>query len=527
MVRKIKAKLVLRLRAEGFSRRQIAAQGMSRHSVDAVIAAADREGVGFEDVIDVSEADVYARLFPGRGEHESVFAQPDWVGVHRELAKVGVTLKLLHNEYRDTCQSDGSAVMGYDRFCKTYQQHVLVTGLASRVGHKSGQSVEVDWSGPTMQLTDPATGARTRVFLFVGCLPFSRYAFVEPALDMKQDTWLRAHSAMFDWFGGSVPRIVPDNLKTGVIKHPAEGEVVLNDAYREFAAHYSAAVLPGRVRKPKDKASVENTVGNIATWVIAALRGQSFEALAELRGAVYERVRAYNAEPFQKRPGSRTGVFETEEKMLLRPLPAVGFEISRWVYGRRVRKDAHVVFERNFYSVPYAHVGRGVDLRIKSSTLEVFAGDQRLTSHLLAPAGSVNEYRTHDTDLAGGPRYRQWDAVRVREWAGRIGENTTTVVNRIFESVPVDEQGLDAALAVLRLTRRFSAARVEAAAQVALASRVRSPRYAHLRPILDTHQDDPGRRRPHFEPSGDIAQTEHAEPAGYVRGADYYAGSAR
>ena len=94
------------------------------------------------------------------------------------------------------------------------------------------------------------------MYLFVACLPFSRYAFVEPALDMKQDTWLRAHVAMFEAFTGSVPRIVPDNLKTGVIKHPREGEVVLNDAYREMAAHYSAAVLPGRIRAPKDKASV-------------------------------------------------------------------------------------------------------------------------------------------------------------------------------------------------------------------------------------------------------------------------------
>ena len=252
MVRRIKAKLVLRLRAEGLTGRQIAAQGMSRHSVSAVLDAADREGVGWDDVAELDEADVYARLFPGRGEHESVHAQPDWDKVHRELARVGVTLKLLHGEYVDACRAKGETAMGYDRFCKTYQRHVLVIGAASRVGHKAGQTVEVDWSGKTMQLSDPVTGQATRVYLFVATLPFSRYSFVEPALDMKQDTWLRANTAMFDWFGGSVPRIVPDNLKAGVIKHPAEGEVVLNDAYRELAAHYSAAVLPGRVKKPKD-----------------------------------------------------------------------------------------------------------------------------------------------------------------------------------------------------------------------------------------------------------------------------------
>ena len=521
MVRKIKAKLVLRLRAEGFSARQIAAQGMSRHSVVAVMEAADRDGVSWDEVAELDEMAIYARLFPGRGEHESVHSQPDWDLVHRELAKVGVTLKLLHGEYVDSCRAEGATAMGYDRFCKTYQQHVLIAGAASRVGHKAGQSVEVDWSGKTMQLTNPATGQQTRVYLFVGTLPFSRYSFVEPTLEMRQDTWLRAHVSMFDWFAGSVPRIVPDNLKTGVISHPVEGEVVLNDAYRELAAHYSAAVLPGRVKKPKDKASVENTVGNIATWVIAGLRATPFATLPELRVAVYERVTAYNAEPFQKRQGSRLGVFESEEKPLLRPLPQVPFEISRWIYRRRVQKNGHVVFERNFYSVPYPHIGRPVDLRITDNTLEVFAGQERLTSHLLAPAGLVNEYRTHDADLPDGPRYRQWDAERVREWAGRIGENTVTVVNRIFESVPVDEQGLDAALAVLRLTRRYSAARVEVAAEIALSSRVRSPRYAHLRPILETNQDHPDGRSPWSEPAM------IGKPAGYVRGADYYAGGTR
>jgi hypothetical protein len=115
MVRKIKAKLVLRLRAEGLTGRQIAAQGMSRTSVAAVIDAADRVGIGWDDVADLDEVDVYARLFPGRGEHDSVHAQPDWEKVHRELARVGVTLKLLHGEYVDACRAKGETAMGYDR----------------------------------------------------------------------------------------------------------------------------------------------------------------------------------------------------------------------------------------------------------------------------------------------------------------------------------------------------------------------------------------------------------------------------
>jgi transposase len=109
---------------------------------------------------------------------------------------------------------------------------VLIAGAASRVGHKAGQTVEVDWSGETMQLIDPVTLQQTRVYLFVAALPFSRFAFVEPTVDTRLDTWLRVRVAMFDWLSGSVPRIVPDNLKTGALKHPAEGEVVLNEGCR-------------------------------------------------------------------------------------------------------------------------------------------------------------------------------------------------------------------------------------------------------------------------------------------------------
>ena len=149
-----------------------------------------------------------------------------------------MTLKRLHAEYRDACSARGEASMGYDRFCKRYREFTVRKSVVSRVGHKAGRIMEVDWAGPTMAVVDPATGEVSKVCLFVACLPFSRMSWVEPTLDMKQDTWLRCHARAFGYFGGAAPCIVPDNLKTGVKRHPREGEVVVNDAYREMAAHY-------------------------------------------------------------------------------------------------------------------------------------------------------------------------------------------------------------------------------------------------------------------------------------------------
>lgn len=61
-----------------------------------------------------------------------------------------MTLKLLQGVYTDTCFATDAPAMGCDRFCRSYQRHVLVTGAASKVGHKAAETVEVDWSGPTM-----------------------------------------------------------------------------------------------------------------------------------------------------------------------------------------------------------------------------------------------------------------------------------------------------------------------------------------------------------------------------------------
>src|SRR5699024_5135689 len=197
-----------------------------------------------------------------------------------------------------------------------------------------------------------------------------------------------------------------------------------------------------------------NTVGHVATWVIAALRNQTFTTLGELGEAITTQVAAYNREPFQKRARSRASIFQAEEHSLLRPLPAAEYEISEWVYGRRVARNGHITWARNYYSVPYTQIGEKVDVRITSRMVEIYRHHERLSSHARPAPGVVNSYATNEVDLPPGPGYQEWDAPRVRAWAGRVGPCAQMVVDRIFESVPVLEQGLDPALAVLRLSQR-------------------------------------------------------------------------
>lgn len=123
MARKIKAKRILQLRDGGLSRTAIArSTGMSKQSVCDVFDVAEEQGITYDAVRDMPDDEVYRLVFPDRNNHEPSYCSPDWEHVHRELAKTGVTLKLLHSEYADKCAEQGLVSMGYDRFCKLYRE---------------------------------------------------------------------------------------------------------------------------------------------------------------------------------------------------------------------------------------------------------------------------------------------------------------------------------------------------------------------------------------------------------------------
>ncbi len=102
MARKIRAKLILQLHESGMSQNEIArSQSMSKHSVSDVVHRAAGLDIGWIDIASKSEQEVYAMLFPKRLKDAPVYPDPDWSYIHKELAKTGVTLKLLHAEYVD------------------------------------------------------------------------------------------------------------------------------------------------------------------------------------------------------------------------------------------------------------------------------------------------------------------------------------------------------------------------------------------------------------------------------------------
>ena len=129
--------------------------------------------------------------------------------------------------------------------------------------------------------------------------------------------------------GGVARQIVCDNLKAGVTA-ASRYEPGISRTYQDMATHYGTAILPARVRKPRDKAKVEVGVQVVQRWVLARLRHRRFHSLAELNGAIRELVTDLNNRPMRHLGTSRRALFEAIERQALLALPDAPYAYAEW-----------------------------------------------------------------------------------------------------------------------------------------------------------------------------------------------------
>ncbi|MGL5870670.1 Mu transposase domain-containing protein, partial [Clostridium chrysemydis] len=321
------------------------------------------------------------------------------------------------------------------------------------------------------------------------------------------------HVHAYKFFGGVTRMLIPDNLKTGVEKSSWYNPII-NKTYHEMAEHYGTAVIPARVRKPKDKASVESTVGSISTWILGALRKQKFFSFAELNECIEEKLHHFNHKPFQKKPGSRYSTFMEEEKCMLLPLPSKPYELATWKIAT-VQFNYHISIDKMLYSVPYEYIKHKVDVRLTKNVIEVFYNARRICSHprLYGHPGQYSTVNEHMPE--NHKKYIEWDSKRFISWAENIGPSTTIAVKGILSSYKVEQQGYKACMALLKLADKYAISRLEKACEKAL-SYTPHPSYKSIQTILKTGQDKV------IKEEVPMSKTVDSPSGGLVRGADYY-----
>jgi len=456
-----KIREILRLKHEvGLSNRAIArACCISNSTVGDYVVRARRAGLVWPLVEERTEDELYKLLFPEVKKPQRVERPvPDWEAVQRELSRQGVTLNLLWQEYREK-HPDG---YGRSQFCEHYQRWNQSHATSMRMPHKAGEVLEVDYAGMTLPITNPETGEVSQVVVFVATLPASSYIYAEVQPSQELQHWLAGHVRAFAFFGG-VPKILrPDNLKSGV-KKPNYYEPDLNPSYQELAEQYHVAVLPARVRKPKDKASVENGVQNVERWVLAPLRNRTFFSIGEANRAIATLLESLNAKEMHHLGKSRRELFEELDQPALQSLPERPYEFARWK-NARVSIDYHVAFEGHYYSVPHTLVGQEVQIRATERMVEVFHKSQQVAIH---PLSSLQgRFSTSADHMPSHHRFvLNADSDFFLREAAKIGPQTAAFVTAVLRSRPFPQQAFRTCLGILDLAHKYLPAHLETACQ--------------------------------------------------------------
>ena len=483
-MRKVKQILRLKLQAELSDRATARSVNVSRDTVHDYTERARAAGLtSWEQVTKIPEAEIEKLLFPprvsrGRGRR---FREPDWRRVHEELGKKGVTRHLLWQEY---LQEDPSTAYKYSQFCNLYKEWRKRLPAEMVQTYKGGEYLFVDYAGVTVPWTDRETGEEKKAEIFVTALGASSYIYAEAQPSQNMASWIKGHVNALEYMGGVPEIVVPDNLKSGV-RSPSYYEPDINPTYDDLSLHYGFAIIPARVRKPRDKAKVETAVQVVERWVLAPLRKRQFFSIQEINEAMRPLLEEVNNRQMKHLGKSRRQLFETLDLPALGPLPRYPFEYAERKRCR-VGINYHVHYDRYYYSVPYTLIKEEVEVRATSTTIEIFHKGTRVASHM---RGGPSKYVTSDSHMPSEHQRRkqQWSPERFIRWAEQVGPNTKNVITHQLSSKRHPEQAYRVCIGILKLSEKYSDSRLEAACSWALSHNIYS--YKRISNILKNGMD--------------------------------------
>ena len=463
----IKIRQILRLQSQGCSKLQIAAQtGIARNTLKKYIREFIASGLTFDEINELSDKEL-----------EDLFVKPEdkplnerlqtlfslFPAIDKELKKKGVTRQLLWEEYKRD-HPDG---VGKSQFKHYFAQWKAQVNPVMHMEHKAGDKLYVDFAGDKLSIIDRQTGEIKPVEVFVAILGASQLTYVEAVMTQQKEDFIFACENALHYCSGVPAAIVPDNLKSAVIKS-SRYEPTLNEAFADFAEHYGTTILPARAYRPRDKALVENAVRIIYSRIYVKVKRSEYYSLGELNAAILAALQEHNNAPLRGRNYSRRQQFDEVERSALMPLPALRYELKKHQYAT-VAKNGHVGLssDKHYYSVPYRFIGKKVKLLYSRHSVEIYYNYERIALH--ERIKSPYQYTTEKDHMASAHRFvSEWTPDRFTSWAASIHEDVRLYVLKVLDRKQHPEQAYKSCLGILGFAKKVGNERLIKACQRAL-----------------------------------------------------------
>ena len=481
-----KIRQILRLHSRGVSKLKIAEQtGVARNTIKKYIKEFSQSGLGFLEVNELCDKDLedlFVKKEPTRSNTKLELLFSLFPSIDKQLKKKGVTRNLLWEEYRRN-NPIGVGRSQFNRYFASWKAQVSPT---MRMDHKVGDKLYVDFAGDKLSIVDKQTGEIQYVEIFVAILGASQLTYVEAVMSQQKEDFIGACEGALLYYGGVPAAIVPDNLKSAVTKS-SKYEPVLNDAFADFAQHYSTTILPARAYKPRDKALVENAVRILYTRIYTKIRGKDYFTLEELNVAIRVALEEHNSTLLTGRNYSRRQQFEEIERIALSPLPPLRYELKKEIFVT-VMKNGHVSLnvDKHYYSVPYRFIGKKVKLMYSRSVVEIFYHYERIAIHKRLK--SPYNYTTDKEHLASAHRFvSDWTPERFLSWGASIHEDVQLYILKILDRKQHPEQAYKSCVGILSFAKKVGNDRLTKACQRALGYGIYN--YKTIQSILEKGMD--------------------------------------
>lgn len=440
--------------------------GISKNTVRSYLKKLKGGKEQIKEVLDLEEGDAIELMYSQEGKvsvDRTAILYSKMAYWIKELRRVGVTKYLLWQEYR----LDYPSGYGYSQFCEHLKRELGRRDLTMSLDHTPGETMQADFAGSKLHWVDERTGEVHACEVLVAVMPHSQYTFAIAVPSQKTPDFIHGLNMIFLFFGRLPKVILSDNFKSYVIKAD-KYDPEFNELCVQLAAYYHIDLSSTRVRKPKDKASVENMVKTSYTRLYAPIRNEIYHSIEALNEGLRNQAIKNNAEPYQKRQGSRLEIFKEYEFPVMQELPSELFEIKRMTKSK-VRRDYHVYIgeEKNYYSVPYQYVGKNTIVVYTSKVVEVYLDNQRIAMHERLPSRNAYRHQTSDkhmpTNHSEWKKARGFNAAYFLAQADKIGPGTRWAIQHVLLSRIHEPQSYNSCQGIFRLGEKYSKSRLELA----------------------------------------------------------------
>ncbi len=441
--------------------------------------------IDIDDFISLNELEQERLFYPKNicdVKPQTSKVMPDYIYIHNELKRkkqTKVTLSLLYEEYKE---ANPNNYYGSTQFRDYYSKFLNKINPSMKQVHLSGEKLFVDYSGLTIPIVNQRTGEITKAQIFVAVLGASGYTYVHATYSQKQRDFILSHTLAYDFFGGTPLIVVPDNLKSAIIKNNKKDGIVINESYAALARHYNMAVSPARPYKPKDKSKAEQGVQGIQRWILASLRHQTFFSVDELNDAISLLLDKYNNKIVKRFNKSRFEMFLELDKPFLQSLPN-----ERYIYKEfkeaTVSQSYHIFLEGCEYSVPYKYLGFKVFVAYSNQSVSIYYKGIQIALHpKLHFSGQTSTLSEHM------PLNHQYANEKINpgkylNWAKDIGIFTLQWVKKEFEEVTHAPNAYRKLNAVLSMAKIYGKKELNLALEYAVDNQITAT--ASIKSILD------------------------------------------